>query len=96
MASESIIGLDPIKVQLALRQCLSLNNEERKQAFDYLSACENNSEFPLILLECFLSTEQGNSNMKLDSLIYLKNTISRRWSQAASKHLFKSSMRILI
>ncbi|MDR3549189.1 MAG: importin-beta N-terminal domain-containing protein [Candidatus Pacebacteria bacterium] len=92
MAVDPGVGLSAAEVQLALQKCLSLNDKERKQAYDYLSECENNNVFPLVLLECFVVGQRdGNSNLKLQSLIYLKNTISRRWGASTSRHLFKSS-----
>eukprot|EP01022_Parablepharisma_sp_SALTPOND_P000965 TRINITY_DN105352_c3_g1_i1.p1 TRINITY_DN105352_c3_g1~~TRINITY_DN105352_c3_g1_i1.p1 ORF type:complete len:1150 (-),score=111.95 TRINITY_DN105352_c3_g1_i1:28-3477(-) len=91
MALDPGIGLTLPNVQMALQKCLSLNDSERKQAYDYLSECETNSNFPLVLLECFLAHRHTESNIKLQALIYLKNTISRRWNTSTSRHLFKST-----
>ena len=92
MAAEPSIGLSVTDVQVALEKCLTLNDIERKRAFDYLSECENNNSFLLVLLECFITNSRTENNVKLQSLIYLKNAISRKWGAGTSRHLFKSTV----
>jgi hypothetical protein len=86
-------GGDLSQVQAALGRCLSVEEIQRKEAHDYLAECENHPAFALTLLDCFLAHSQSTSNVKLQSLIYLKNMISRRWGTTTNRHLFKSSAR---
>jgi len=95
MAQEPSPGLTLENVKIALQKCLSLVESERKQAYEYLTECENNSEFVLMLLQCFLNPNITDFNTKLQSLIYLKNTITRKWSTSPNRHLFKSNITMI-
>jgi len=75
--------------QMAIQKCLSHNETERKQAYDYLSECESNNDFLPIMFECFVTLQ--NTDAGLSALIYIKNTIKRMMAIKHNRKVPKSN-----
>ena len=73
------------EVSRALKLCLSANAEERKQACDILAIHESEPSFLLVLLHIFAEQRRTDPVLALQTLIYLKNTVSRAWPSLRSK-----------
>lgn len=69
------------EIGLALKNSNSENQESRKKSFEILSHFESNPDFLQVLI--LILSSSNDTDLLYKSLIYMKNTISRRWKSSS-------------